>query len=101
MSSFGKRFDGPNGRRWLKRKRVGITASAECRGHSAPVLIEDLSLTGAKLRGCDLLPGMMIALKVGSRKLSGQIAWAAGDQSGLRLDFGHPAPLRRNVAGAS
>jgi len=104
MSSFGKRVDGPNGRRWLKRKRVGIVASAECGGHSAQVLIEDLSLTGAKLRGCDLLPGMKIALIIGNRKLSGKIAWTAGDQSGLRLDFAQPpspAPVRRDVAGAS
>jgi hypothetical protein len=54
------------------------------------VLIEDLSLTGAKLRGCDLLPGMKIALKVGERKLFGVIAWAVGDRSGLRLDFARP-----------
>ena len=91
MASFGKRADGPNGRRWLKRKRVGITASAECRGHSAPVLIEDLSLTGAKLRGCNLFPGMKIALKVGERKLFGVIAWAVGDRVGASLGLRAPA----------
>jgi len=101
MSSFGKRVDGPNGRRWLKRKRVGIAASAVCRGHSATVLIENLSLTGARLKGCELLPGMKIALKVGDRKLSGVIAWAAGDRSGLRLDFAHPRRFARAVASAN
>lgn len=87
MSSFGKRVDGPSGRRWLKRKRVGIAAFVMSCGRSAAVLIEDLSLTGARLRGCDLLPGMKVALKVGNRQLSGAIAWAAGDQSGVRFDF--------------
>jgi len=87
MSSFGKRVDGPGGRRWLQRKRVGIAASVVSCGRSASVLIEDLSLTGARLSGRDLLPGMMVLLKVGNRQLTGQTAWASGGQSGLRFDF--------------
>jgi len=87
VSSFGKRVDGPSGRRWLKRKRVGIAASVVSCGQAAAVLIEDLSLTGARLRGRDLLPGMKVVLKVGERQLSGAIAWAMGDQSGLRFEF--------------
>lgn len=87
MSSFGKRADGPSGRRWLKRKRVKIAAFVVSCGRSASVLIEDLSLTGAKIAGCDLLPGMNVMLKVGERQLSGAIAWAAGEQSGVRFDF--------------
>ena len=90
MASFGKRADGPVGRRWLKRKRVGIAALVVSCGRSASVLIEDLSLTGARLRGRDLLPGMKVVLKVGERRLPGAIAWAAGDQSGLRFDFAQP-----------
>ena len=87
MSSFGKRFDGPNGRRWLKRKRVGIAALVVTCGHSASVLIQDLSLTGAKLRGRDLLPGMKVHLKVGDRQLAGAVAWANADHAGLRFNF--------------
>jgi hypothetical protein len=87
MSSFGKRVDGPNGRRWLKRKRVGIAALVVSCGHSASVLIEDLSLTGAKLRGRELLAGMRVNLKVGDRQLTGAVAWAKGDQAGLRFSF--------------
>jgi hypothetical protein len=90
MSSFGKRADGPAGRRWLQRKRVGIAAFVVSRGRSASVLIEDLCLTGARLKGRELLPGMKVVLKVGDRRLSGAIAWAAGDQSGLRFDFARP-----------
>jgi len=56
-------------------------------GQAAAVLVEDLSLTGARLRGRDLLPGMKVVLKVGERQLSGAIAWAMGDQSGLRFEF--------------
>jgi hypothetical protein len=88
MASFGKRVDGPAGRRWLKRKRVGIAAFVQSCGRSASVMIEDLSLTGAKLRGRDLLPGMRVVLKVGDRRLSGAVAWAAKGQSGVRFDFG-------------
>jgi hypothetical protein len=87
MASFGKRADGPSGRRWLQRKRVGIAALVVSCGNAASVLIEDLSLTGAKLRGRDLLPGMKVVLKVGERELAGDIAWVSGDQSGLRFNF--------------
>ena len=87
MASFGKRVDGPRGRRWLQRRRVGIAAFVVSCGRSASVLIEDLSLTGAKLRGLDLLPGMTVLLKVGDRQLAGQVAWAIRNRSGIRFNF--------------
>jgi hypothetical protein len=92
VSSFGKRIDGPGGRRWIQRKRVGISASALFSGETRSVLIQDLSLTGAKLSGRDLpAPGTDVALKVGERSLSGRIAWEAGEHRGVRFDFGQIA----------
>jgi hypothetical protein len=89
LASFGKRVDRPADRRWLKRKRVGISAFAIGADGTKSVLIQDLSMAGARLLGRDLAaPGAMVELKVGERSLLGQIAWATGDRCGVSLDFG-------------
>ena len=91
MSKFGKRMDGPRGRRLLKRRPVGILGSALFIGGSSSVLIQDLSITGARLLGRELpSAGTDVLLKVGERSLLGQIAWRAGDHGGLSFDFGRP-----------
>jgi hypothetical protein len=87
MSNFGKRAAEPC-RRWIKRRRVGIPASAATADRSAPVLIQDLTLTGAKLLARDLpKDSARLTLHVGKRSLAGEIVWALGDQRGVRLDF--------------
>jgi PilZ domain. len=87
MSNFGKRADAPS-RRWLKRKRVGIPASAAVADRSAPVLIQDLSMTGARLLARDLpTDNARLTLQVGKRSLDGEIVWADGNYRGVRLDF--------------
>lgn len=86
---FGKRLDGPAGRRWLKRRKVGISGFAVFAGDSRSVLIQDLSISGAKLFGRDLPPtGTDLKLKVGDRSVHGRVAWDAGDHRGIRVDFG-------------
>jgi hypothetical protein len=88
VSKFGKRIDRPADRRWLKRKRVGVPALVILDDRFSGTLIQDLSMTGAQLRGRDLPgPSARIALRVGERSLSGEIVWAAGDKRGMRLDF--------------
>ena len=89
MASVGKRPDGPGGRRWLRRKWVRTAASAIFGGRDTAVVIENLSLTGARLRGFGLpRRGTGVELKVSERSLSGRVAWAAGDQRGISFDFG-------------
>ena len=89
MASFGKRVDGPGGRRWLRRKWARTAASAVFGDGVTAVLIENLSLTGARLRGFGLpMLGQDVEVKVGERSLSGRVAWAAGDQRGISFDFG-------------
>jgi hypothetical protein len=52
------------------------------------VLIQDLSLTGAKVLGKGLpSPGVGVMLKVGERFLLGEVAWAADDYRGISFDF--------------
>jgi hypothetical protein len=88
MSNFGKRVNGPPSRRWIKRRRVGIPALASLADGSTFALIQDLSMTGARLLGRNLPePSTRVTLKVGARALAGEIVWAAGDHRGIRLDF--------------
>ena len=89
MASFGKRVDGPEGRRWFKRKRVGTPAFAVCADESWPVLIQDLSMTGARLLVRDVpAQGAEVELKVGKRSLLGRVAWGFGQHCGVSFDFG-------------
>jgi hypothetical protein len=95
LANFGKRNDGPNGKRWLKRKRVGISAIAVFEDWSTPVLVQDLSLTGAKLLGRDLPSRPTnFTLSVGERSLPGEIKWAAGEHRGVSFDFARRARAR-------
>jgi hypothetical protein len=88
MSNFGKRRDGPNGQRWLRRKRVGIAGCAVSFEGCRSVLIEDISMTGARLRGRALPePGTGVMVKAGERTLFGEVAWAAGEHRGIAFDF--------------
>ena len=88
MSTFGKRVVAPS-RRWIKRRRVGVPAIAVLPEWSTAALIQDLSLTGARLLGRDLpQPNTRLAINVGERSVTGEIVWAAGDHRGVRLDFG-------------
>lgn len=48
MPSFGKRIDGPAGRRGDKREVVALTASALTLQGSESVLVEDVCPTGAR-----------------------------------------------------
>ena len=87
LANFGKRVDGPSGRRWLKRKRVGISALAVFDDWSTPVLVKDLSMTGAKLLGNDLPSQANVTVSVGERSLIGEIRWAVGDHRGVSFAF--------------
>jgi hypothetical protein len=88
LANFGKRIDGPSGRRWLKRKRVGVSAIAVFDDWSTPVLVQDLAMTGAKLLGRDLpANATKLSLSVGERSLRCEIRWAVGDYRGVSFDF--------------
>lgn len=88
MGNFGKRI---GSRRWLKRRRVGIPALAVSDGF-AGALIQDLTMTGARLLGRDLPgPKTRLLLKVGKRSLAGEVVWSAGDHRGVCFDFARRA----------
>lgn len=89
MAKFGKRLDGPGGRRWMRRRKVSIPASAVFLDGTKSVLIEDLTLTGARLLGRRLpKPGTQVELRVGERSLFGEVVWDGADRRGVKFDFG-------------
>ena len=84
MASFGKRVDGPGGRRRIKRKPVTIHGSALTLRGSSCIIIEDMCLTGARVLGRDLPPeGSEILVRSGERAIHGRVAWARDDRRGI------------------
>ena len=84
MANFGRRVDGPGGRRRIRRKTVSIPGSASTMDESRCILIEDLSFTGARVRGRELpAKGSEILLRSGDRTILGRVAWERGDHRGL------------------
>lgn len=89
MAKFGKRLDGPGGRRWIRRRKVSIPASVVSLDGSKSVLIEDLTLAGARLLGRRLPEvGTEVEIRVGDRSLFGEVAWDAAERRGVKFDFG-------------
>lgn len=92
MAGFGKRLDGPGGRRWIRRRKVSMIGSALSIHGTRSVLVEDLTLAGARLLGRNLpRPGAEVEIRVGERSLFGVVAWEATDRRGVRFDFGKRA----------
>jgi hypothetical protein len=57
------------------------------------VLIEDLTLAGARLLGRGLPgAGAQLELRVGERSLCGEVTWVGADRRGIKFDFGKRTP---------
>lgn len=90
MSGFGRRIDGPLGRRNAPRKEVTLLGSATSMDGSRSVCIEDLSPTGAKLCGRGLpRAGEEIMVRIDQLYLFGRVAWDYQDHRGIRLEVEH------------
>lgn len=84
MSSFGKRIDGPAGRRRVSRRQVGVLGSAVTLNGSKSVIVEDICPTGARLVGRNLPEaGDEILLRTNNLAVLGRIAWAKQDERGI------------------
>ena len=94
MPSFGRRVDGPAGRRRSKREDVVLAGSALALGASRAVMVTDVSPSGAKLLGRKLPEaGSDVLLTVGSVELFAEVAWLRHDECGISFDSPLPVEL--------
>ena len=87
MSNFGKRIDGPSGRRRNRREPVVLAASAMAPGTSRSVIVTDVSPTGAKLQGRELPgAGANVLVTVGEMELFASVAWTRFNECGITFE---------------
>lgn len=84
---FGKRRDGPGGKRKSQRAPVLLSVALHTVGASRTATLVDVSATGAKLRvRLPLRPGEEVWLSVPSHDIFGRIIWVDGDECGVTFD---------------
>ena len=98
MPEFGRRIDGPNGRRRSARKAVTLAASAWAIEGSHSVLIADVSRTGARLQGRDLPPvAAEVLITFGSLELFATVTWQTSDECGIEFETSLTPELLRKL----
>jgi len=87
MSAFGKRNDGPYGRRTAERERVLLSAAMLSVGASRTAIIRDVSKTGLKLEvNVPLKVGQELWLKLHPHDIFCRVVWVDGDCCGVEMD---------------
>lgn len=87
MIEFGKRLDGPGGRRRAPRQPVLLSAAMLTTGCSRPVTLLDISRTGARLRvTMRMRLGQEVWLKLLATAIFGKVRWIGPDCCGLVFD---------------
>lgn len=86
-AKFGRRTDGPTGRRRALRKRINLAVSLFSVEQSRVALLADLSQTGCRLHGMGLPEvGQDVLLKAADVELFGRIIWKGNDERGVTFD---------------
>jgi len=87
MSSFGKRVDGPDGRRETARQATFVAGSAVALEGSHSIVVENISRNGLKLHGRDLpLTGKQILVWMEGLDILGSVVWAKFDERGIMFE---------------
>ena len=87
MSEFGKRFDGPGGRRTAAREPILLSASLHSFGCTRTIILNDVSRTGAQLRVREPIDcGETVWIKVPPATIFGEVVWAEEDRCGIQFD---------------
>lgn len=97
MRHFGKRFDGPAGRRTAPREAMLVPAWISTLSSSTTIEMLNISATGAKLRG-ERLPdkGAELFIRAGALDMFAVVAWRCRDLCGITFD----QPVERGVLAA-
>ena len=87
MTDFGKRLDGPGGRRAKPRAPVLLNAALHTVHASRTVTLLDVSMTGARVRVKQSLRlNQQVWLKINPTDIFGTVVWVEGDQCGILFD---------------
>lgn len=87
MTDFGKRMDGPGGRRSAARAPVLLRAAMHTVRHSRGTTLLDVSRTGAQMQmPVPLGVGQDLLLKVPPTEVFGTIVWVDGDMCGIAFE---------------
>lgn len=86
-AGFGKRTDGPTGRRRAVRERMNLPVSLYSVDQSRVALMADISRKGCRLEGMGLPEvGQDVLLKAAEVELFGRIVWKNGSERGVNFD---------------
>jgi len=87
MTGFGKRLDGPGGRRRAQREPVLLNAALLALGCSRAVTLVDVSRTGARMTLPEpMRRGQQVWLKLPDTEVFGSVKWIDGDSCGIAFD---------------
>jgi hypothetical protein len=87
MSRLEHKFAFPTDRRRAARRPVFVAGSAVTIHGSKSVVVENVSSTGAKIRGRDLPGrGKQILIWMEGLDVLGSVAWTKSDECGVRFD---------------
>lgn len=86
-TGFGRRTDGPTGRRRALRERMNLPVSLYSVEQTRVSLLADVSQIGCRLHGMALPEiGQDVLLKAGDVELFGRIVWKADGERGVKFD---------------
>jgi PilZ domain len=86
-AGFGRRTDGPTGRRRALRERMNLPVSLYSVEQSRVSLLADVSLIGCRLHGMGLPEvGQDVLLKAAEVELFGRIVWKGDGERGVKFD---------------
>jgi hypothetical protein len=86
---FGKRIDGPAGRRRFRRNAAVIRGQVVTQSDSFDVTLVDVSNTGAKMHGSSLPEiGQPVTVRIGPMEAAGTVAWSEGGLCGVQFATG-------------
>lgn len=86
-TQFGKRLDGPGGRRTAARGDVLLAAAMMTLSSSRSVILLDVSKTGARMRVREpLAQGQVVWIKAQPADIFGTVVWSRGRMCGMRFD---------------
>jgi hypothetical protein len=87
VSRFDPQFRAAPDRRLAPRRRIFVAGSAVTIHGSKSVIVENLSTSGARIRGQDLPPvGRKVLIWIEGLDVLGTVSWAKNLECGIRFD---------------